>query len=699
MNAQDQRITNLLNSARQFVIPIFQRDYRWGTLDCKQLWDDIIRVGSDKNAKAHFIGSVVYIAAEETNAAISRWLVIDGQQRMTTVILLFAAIRDYMKLLSQDEILEYALSPDAIEDYYLINQYGRNDQRYKLNLRKADHESITAILDGRELADESNNQTKENYEFFKGMINKRNLHSLQVGIGKLVVVDVCLSRGQDDPQMIFESLNSTGKRLSQSDLIRNFVLMQLAEPEQNRLYSEQWQPLETVFENKRPVDFDEFITDYLTLQTKPSRPLKVSDAYIDFRIFYRNKLQQLSATEIIEHIRRFAKYYAFFNFETEPNKKLKAVLSRLRSITELGSPVVMALYNCYENAKSLSTEEFIEGIELIESYIFRRSICDMQTRSLGKILSTLSFKINVTQPLISLKIALVRLEKKRKFPDDNEFLEALLERDVFNIRHKKYLLDRLENFNNKEPSCTDNYTVEHVLPQNKKLNSDWKKMLGQDWKKDQEIWLHRLGNLTLTGYNSTYSDRSFEEKKSIDGGFNESTLRLNRYIREASVWTAETIEKRTAILAKQSLKVWPIVIVDQAAVRRSALEDLQSDSSKYKLEDIDFSDSVKVLFNDLNERILKLGSEVITIPKRNTIVYHVNDFFVEVLPRANKLLLLLNLDFDSIDDPSGTAKDATESAFIVNASEQGGVVFSIFSASDIDPAMHLVKQSYELAQD
>ena len=265
MKAEDVRLTELLEGPKQFIVPVFQRDYSWGTKHCLQLWKDIVRVGSDANTKAHFVGSVVYVAAEESSAKITRWLLIDGQQRLTTVSLLLAALRNRMPAeepASENPVDDNGLPTRLeLEDYYLRNTHGRGDRRHKLQLRRADHETMAAIVDAKECPAGASERIRENLEFFGEQLNNVDLDLVYRGIKKLLAVDVCLTRGQDDPQMIFESLNSTGLDLTQADLIRNFVLMRQDEELQTRLYDDYWQPIEQAFGARYRTDFDKFVRD------------------------------------------------------------------------------------------------------------------------------------------------------------------------------------------------------------------------------------------------------------------------------------------------------------------------------------------------------------------------------------------------------------------------------------------------------
>ncbi len=549
MKAEDTLVTNLLEGAKQFIVPIFQRDYSWGTKHCQQLWKDVIRVGSDPKVKGHFLGSVVYVAAEDNTATITRWLLIDGQQRMTTLTLLLIALRDQMNQAKRNgDDGEEESTPEELDDYYLRNRHGKGDRRHKLHLRRADHDTLIALLDGKDIPDAASERVKENFLFLRDLVAQADVQTVYAGIKKLVVVDVSLTRGQDDPQMIFESLNSTGVDLTQADLIRNFVLMRLDESSQTQLYEEHWQPIEQAFGRRYRTECDKFVKDFLTLKMRPGTPLKAADIYHEFRSYFSRIVEKRGVDGILSDLRRFGTYYTAFSLGQEKQPALKEAFARLRSLVEVASPVVLTLYDYHDRAKTLSADEFVEAIELLESFVFRRSVCDMQTRSLGQIFASLAYRITENQPLLSLKVALYRQGKKRRFPTDTEFREALETRDIYDMRTCFYLLDRLENFS-KERIDTSSFSIEHVMPQNEDLRTEWRTMLGSDWKTVQETWLHRLGNLTLTGYNSTYSDRPFTEKKTIAGGFNDSPLRLNKFIREQSTWDATTIEQRGKQLA------------------------------------------------------------------------------------------------------------------------------------------------------
>lgn len=692
MNAQDLPLTQLLDGAKQFIVPIFQRDYSWGTKHCQQLWNDILRAGRDSAARAHFLGSVVYIAAEDNQAAIPRWLLIDGQQRLTTVTLLLAALRDRLKIHpTEDEALP---SDEEVDDRFLRNRHGKGDRRNKLMLRRADNEALSTLIAGKEFPEDSSETVRENYAFFQDILAEADLEQVYAGIAKLVIVDVSLTRGHDDPQMIFESLNSTGLDLTQADLIRNFVLMRLDDELQTRLYHDYWRPIEVDFGNRYRSDFDKFCRDFLVLKLQPSKQLRADEIYHHFRTYFLAETASRSVEDLLAELRRFAGYYVRFSLGNESDTQFAPAAARLRALVEVASPLMLRLYDCHLRTNAFDGQAFKAAIELLESYVFRRSACDMQTRSLYQIFAGIAYKIREDSPLRSLKVALYRGGKKRRFPSDTEFRDALETRDVYAMRSCAYLLDRLEN-DSKEKIDTSTFSIEHIMPQNENLLPAWQKMLGTEWKAIQETWLHRLGNLTLTGYNATYSDRSFDDKKSIPKGFSDSPLRLNRFIREQDQWSVEQIDTRGKALAQQAVRVWPGLTVDMEAVRLAELKDRRVAAAQYNIESVGFDNDARALFDAIRPQILMLGGDIVELCGAKSVVYRVFDHFLEVLPRARRILLLANVDFNETDDPSGFARDASDYAFITNASESGDVIFTIKNPEQIPAALHIVRQAYE----
>jgi predicted transport protein len=359
----------------------------------------------------------------------------------------------------------------------------------------------------------------------------------------------------------------------------------------------------------------------------------------------------------------------------------------------------MQLLECRDHLNVLSEDELLEALELVESYTVRRAICGYQTRSYWQIFANLAYGIGIKHPLQDLQIALARQHENYRFPSDEEFERQLKEADLYGLRICRHLLEGLENYDTKEPTDTSSYSIEHIMPQNERLRRGWREMIGENWKDIQKTWLHRLGNLTLTGYNTTYSDRDFDEKKTIKGGFSDSAVRLNKFVREQPVWTPKEISTRTNDLAKRALKVWPPLAVEQSLIDAANHLEKRKLAARQDVGKIEMTPDAKALFEGLRSRVIALDSDILELAEPNSISYHGPAFFLEVLPRAHKLTLLLALDFNEVDDPSGLAEDATEKKFFVHARHEGGVSMSIWDVDAIEKALPIIQQAHALSNE
>ena len=695
MKAQDLALNRLLEGKKQFVVPIFQRTYSWGTQHCEQLLKDILRIGQDEHQKAHFLGSVVYVADPDQSADIPRWQIIDGQQRLTTVLLLLVVLCEGLKR-DPDAVLDVTV--EAIEDYYLKNRYGKDELRYKLLLTQKDRDALIKLFDGQHLDGDGPENIVENLEFFRNQLQKKDLKIVYKGFKKLKIVDVALTRGQDDPQMIFESLNSTGLDLTQADLIRNFVLMRQPPDQQAELYKTIWYPMESLFGNRFGTDFDKFVRAYLTLRTQPSRPIRADAVYQEYKNYFFLLTQEgKNVDEILGDLGQLAKYFTRCLMGKETDIELKEAFSDLSSLVEVAAPLMLCLYELYEKG-ILEKGDFVQLIRLSENYVFRRMVCEMQTRDLGRIFSSLTFRISEKAPAESLKVGFARMGKRRRFPSDHEFHESLMKRDIYGLRSCRFLLDRLEN-DSKEKIDTSSFTIEHVMPQNPKLLPVWREALGSDWKNVQETWVHRLGNLTLSGYNEKYSDTSFQEKKTMKNGFKDSPLRLNKFIGEQDSWNETLIEQRGESMADHAVRIWGGLSIDRKVVQRYALEEMKERASQGKLESVieKMATVVAPLYENLRKRLLGLGDDVTEILDLKNVTYHVYEYFVQIIPRVDRLTLVLNLEFEETEDDTGFCKNAANRSFFINATVRGGVYIQIYSVSDIDMAMTYLRNAYEKA--
>lgn len=699
MKAIDRQFTKIVNGTTQFVIPVFQRDYSWSEAQCAQLWEDVVRVGKSNDSRGHFMGSLVYVPAGDTAAGFTRWLLIDGQQRLTTMTLLMIALRQHIKESGWNPSTEDGPTAKKIEAYFLKNLQEDGDRQYKLVLRRNDQVALCALLNDDTPPNNVAPRIVENFEFFKERMQGVDPATIYSGIGKLIVVDVTLDRFNDDPQMIFESLNSTGLDLSQADLIRNFILMRVPEAQQTKLYEVYWKPIEELFRGSVRM-FDAFARDFMALQTKATRQARTEEIYHEFRPFFREREKTLGMEPALAEMLRFARYHAAFTLGRGSSNAFAAGLSRLNRLAEVAALVVMRLYECHDIHHTLPGDEFVAALELLESYVFRRAVCGMQTRGYWQVFASVAERISEKDPLRSLASQLHRLQRgSYRFPTDEEFNAALHGRDIYNTRTCHYLLDRLENHHTKEPSDTSRYTVEHIMPQNEAVPKAWREMLGPEWQAVHKAWLHRLGNLTLTGYNSTYSDRSFGEKNSIKGGFGESAVRLNKYVREQSKWTATEMEERGRALAKRSIEIWKPLVVSDDAVRQSVQEELRRLAAKVPLEKVDMTKDARALVELLRTQILAADAGIIEVPRARSVCYHAadGDFFAELLPRKRSARVLLNLEMSECEHRDDQLRDATEYKFLVNATNTGGVFYSVRGAEHIEGAMKLLLQAHALA--
>lgn len=697
MKAIDAPFTKIINGTTQFVIPVFQRDYRWSETVCEQLWRDLLHIARDKTSRGHFMGSVVYVSTGDSTAGFTRWLLIDGQQRVTTLTLLMAALRDHIAATGWKGGED---SPTAkrIEAYFLKNVQEEGARRHKLVLRRHDQETLQAILDSAELPEKPSERIRDNYEYFLEQMATADPDEVYRGLDRLIVVDVTLDRTMDDPQLIFESLNSTGIDLSQSDLIRNFILMRLPEKEQTRLYETYWSKLEFLFRGSEST-FDAFVRDYIALKTKASKQEKANEIHQAFRRNFADFLKSCGSLEqLLVDMLRFGRYHAAFSIGTPHLPELVNHLERLRRLVDVPALLVMRLFDCFERAKTLSVQEFQTATHLIESYVFRRAICGEQTRGYWQAFANLAYHIDESKPFQSLQVAMAMQRDSYRFPGDEEFRRELLSRDIYGLRVCGFLLERLENHGHKEITDTSTHSIEHILPQNEKLNEDWQLMLGKDWKTLQATWLHRLGNLTLTRYNSTYSDRSFEEKKKMPKGLEESAVRLNKYVREQCKWTPTEIEDRTKKMAERALEIWPALKVDPAAIEAAKLAELRELAARCDVGKVPMTIVARQLFELLSPQIRAIDSSILELAESKSVSYHTDGFFLEVLPRKHGLTLLLPLDHSEINDPHGLATDATVWKFIFYAKYEGGALLSISNSLDIDHAMPIIRQSYSLAK-
>ena len=387
MKATEATLLEFLKKSPQFVIPIYQRPYSWTESQCRQLWKDILRAGSNDKVSAHFIGSIVYIEKGLYQVSSqSPLLVIDGQQRLTTVSLIVEALARHLG----DSEPFSGFSAKKLRAYYLLNLLEDGEGRYKLLLTQTDKQSLLSIMEQRALPDDHSLRLKENFAYFEKQVKELgdDLGSLCNGLAKLIVVDIALNRDQDNPQMIFESMNSTGLELSQADLIRNFILMGLDPDHQTQLYTDHWRPMEVAFgQEAYGAHFDSFMRHYLTFKT--GEIPKLGEVYEAFKV--HSRVQQAASIEVdllAADLHTFARYYCNMALGQETDPLLDSAFRDLRELkVDVAYPFLLELYQDYSNGM-LSVSELEQAVRLVESYVFRRAICAIPTNSLNKTFST-----------------------------------------------------------------------------------------------------------------------------------------------------------------------------------------------------------------------------------------------------------------------------------------------------------------------
>ncbi|MFN8483604.1 MAG: DUF262 and DUF1524 domain-containing protein [Anaerolineae bacterium] len=556
MKAVEAFFLPFLQGAQQFVIPIYQRTYSWTPVQVQQLWRDILRVSTDPNVPSHFIGSIVYIADREVpKSQIQDLLVIDGQQRLTTLTLLLAALR---RALARSDA-EHDITVEALDDYFLHNRHGKGEMRYRLLLTENDRDTLKALVDDREPPPNASPRLVENFRFFSEQLSKPgvNLDQIYTGLAKLSIVDIRLERGSDNPQLIFESLNSTGLDLSQADLVRNYILMDLPPQEQTDLYTAHWRPMElrlTLADGSSL--FDRFMRDYLTIEG--GRIPNIGQVYTEFKQYVQTRRPE-RMRPIVADLHHHSHHFSRLVHADDPEPAIREAVQDINRLeVNVAYPFLMQVYDDYDR-KVIGKADFAAILRLIESYVFRRAICGIPTNSLNKTFLTLYRSVEPDHYLDSVRAAFARMTSYQRFPNDEEFRNLFVQRDVYNLRPKTrgYLFRRLEQYDNKEVVDSQALTVEHVMPQHIEQSSDWQTMLGPNWQDVHAKYLHTIGNLTLTGYNPELSNRPFPEKRDMPGGFKYSKLALNRRLAELDRWDEAAIAARAGELADVALKVWP----------------------------------------------------------------------------------------------------------------------------------------------
>ncbi|WP_120957505.1 DUF262 and DUF1524 domain-containing protein [Helicobacter pylori] len=669
------------NQNNQFVIPIYQRLYSWEKEQCKQLWDDIIKIGGNDKMNGHFIGSILYVL--DGNTPSSPLLIIDGQQRLTTITLLFIALRNH----SSDEvkILE-KFSRKEIESY-LINNNKDGDKKFRLILSESDKDTLLSLIDkNKRKPSEPSVKIMENFKLFEKWIseNTGKLETIFKGLEKLMIVWIALEKGKDDPQLIFESMNSKGIELTQTDLIRNYIVMETEVEKQEDFYNGYWRAMEEDFKQNKTL-FNRFVRHYLTIKTgKIPIEKRVYEAFKDYQ-----QKEGIEIEDLLKDLQKYCGYFCQIAFKKEADKDLNKALSFLVDLEmDVIYPLLLELYSDYSDGV-LSDQDFIPIIALTESYLCRRAVCGLGTNSLNKIFPPFTKKIDKKQYLKSVEKHFGSLKGKQRFPNNDEFKDLFITIDFYHFKEIKYFLERLENENSdtKEPVDTQKCSIEHIMPQT--LTPEWQKDLGENFEAIYDKYLHTIGNLTLTGYNQDYSNNSFQEKRDMEKGFKQSPLKLNQSLKDLESFGEEEIEKRANDLADFALKIWTYPKLDAETLEKYKPK---KEKKAYDLSSYKFGSHSRELFDILSKEIKALDERVTEKFNKMCISYKFDTNFVSIVPLKNGgLNLYLNMPFHELQDEKNLARDMTNKGHLGN----GNIEVKLETKENIPYCLGLIKQALE----
>ena len=610
-------------SDKRFIIPLYQRNYDWKEENCEQLFQDLIKL-HNSDRKSHFFGSIVSSIQFGTEDIF----IIDGQQRITTVSLLLIAMVNAKK----DGLIEAtdAKLVEKIFKRYLVDEYQEDERKVKLKPIKKDMQAFDALLyKPKDQYIKESNVTR-NYDFFYDKITRAGLtlDELFETIKKLEVINIRLDE-DDDPQLIFESLNSTGLDLSEADKIRNYLLMSLALVEQDNLYTRFWNPIEE-FTKYEP---SSFVRDYLTM--KQGKIGRIDKIYFIFKEYAETA--NIDRATLLEDMYHYAKIYNHVDTAKVGTDKLNRKLNQLRTLdSTIAYPFFMAFFD-YASKVELAETEIYQVLDVIEAYWARRIICNLPSNALNKVFATLhrdvlnyvdkSSGYSTNSYIDVLTYVLLKKGGSSVFPSDDEVKGDFKTRQVYKmpVNSRMFILERMENQDNNErhdvvKELTEkNITIEHIMPQT--LSSKWKATLGDDWERIHEQYLHTMANLTLTGYNSQYSNLTFIEKRNMQKGFKDSAFRLNNFVKSCEQWTETELKARQKELQNVFMRLWPMPTTSFEPLRREA------ESASLDDEDYEFTGKklqaymlhgVRYTVNTWKEMLIQVCGHIL-IEKRSTI--------------------------------------------------------------------------------
>ncbi len=672
------------NQNNQFVIPIYQRLYSWKKEQCEQLWDDIIKIGGNDKMNGHFIGSIVFVQDGIYTTSHNELLIIDGQQRLTTITLLLTALRDHLS--DEDEFLE-KFSCQKIQNRYLINSDEKGDKKFKLFLSEPDRDTLLSLIDeNKRKPSEPSSKIMENFKLFEEWIRKNTdkLETIFKGLDKLMVVEISLERGKDNPQLIFESMNSTGKDLTQTDLIRNYIVMETEVEKQEDFYNKYWRAMEKDFKQNETL-FNRFVRHYLTIKT--GEIPNINKVYEAFKRYQQER--EIETEALLQDLQKYCGFFCQIAFKKEDDEDLNKALSFLVDLEmDVVYPLLLELYSDYRDGV-LSKQDFTSIIALTENYICRRTVCGLGTNGLNKIFASFTKKIDKNQYLKSVEEHFGSLTGKQRFPNNFEFKDSFITIDFYHFKKNKYFLERLEISGTKEPVNTKGCTIEHIMSQ--ELTEEWKRDLGENFQAIHEKYLHTIGNLTLTGYNPEYSNKPFQEKRDMENGFKQSPLRLNQSLKKNSeVFGEKEIKERANDLADRALKIWTYPNLDAETLEKYKQKG-KREKKAYDLSSYKFSSDSRELFDILSKEIKAFDERITEKFNQEYISYMFDKNFVDIVVQTKDLKLYLNMPFNELQDEKNLARDMTNKGHLGN----GDIEVKLETKESIPYCLGLIKQVLE----
>jgi uncharacterized protein with ParB-like and HNH nuclease domain len=539
MQAKETKLQDIIEGTKQYVVPLFQRTYSWTIKEWDVLWKDVIELSEAETPRSHFIGSIVNMPTVSVPEGISKFLLIDGQQRLTTIFILLILLRNKARESQNQELA------NEINNTLLVNPYKKDNDYFKLIPTQIDRDAYKNLINGKQ--NEKDNSLISAYNFFD-----KKLKQIQIEYERLKkiitsyfsVVSIVLD-ANDNPYLVFESLNAKGRPLTQADLIRNYFFMCIHIDKQDEVYTDYWEPMQTSLQDK----LTEYIRHFLM---RDGNIVKQDDVYY----VLKEKVSQANAIEYLQELKMYSIYYQRLIYpDVEPELDLQKYFKRLNRIeVTTAYPLLLNLYGAYVDNK-ISKADFVDILKVLENYLIRRFVCNVPTNQLNKIFPALSpqllakYQDNIVEELKTIL-------QSKGYPKDNEFYSRFMDTKFYGagdrLKKTKLILESIEeNFAHKEAVPFENLTIEHVMPQT--LSVWWQNHLGKDWEETHELFLHTIGNLTLTAYNSELSNDDFISKKQM---YSESHLELNKYFIPLSSWTRTEIEKRADVLAKSALEIW-----------------------------------------------------------------------------------------------------------------------------------------------